>query len=69
MAIGATAQFEVSGQLDQWQVSQKRIDQVHTLAVVELWVATAVIGYVCLRFVRYAWVHWSQARSVPADDN
>ena len=68
MAIGATAQFEVSGQLAQWQVSTELIAQVHTLAVVELWVATAVIGYVCLRFVRYAWVHWSQAHGVASDD-
>ncbi len=68
MAIGATAQFEVSGQLAQWQVSTELIAQVHTLAVVELWVATAVIGYVCLRFVQYAWVHWSQAHGVASDD-
>jgi tellurite resistance protein TehA-like permease len=68
MAIGATAQFEVSGQLAQWQVSQDLIDQVHTLAVVELWVATAVIAYVCLRFAQYTWAHWSQAHGVPADE-
>ncbi len=67
MAIGATAQFEVSGQLAQWQVSQELIDQVHALAVFELWVATGVIGYVCVLFLRFAWVHWSQAHAASDD--
>lgn len=69
MAIGATAQFEVSGQLAQWQVSQELVDQVHTLAVVELWVATVVTGYVCLRFAQFTWEHWSQAHGEPAEDD
>jgi tellurite resistance protein TehA-like permease len=68
MAIGATAQFEVAAQLDQWSTSQALIDQVHALAVVELWVATAVIAYVVLRFGAFAWQHWSDAHGAPEQD-
>jgi tellurite resistance protein TehA-like permease len=68
MAIGATAQFEVAGQLDQWSVSQELIDQVHGLAVVELWVATVVIGYVVVRFALFAWQHWADAHGAPEQD-
>jgi tellurite resistance protein TehA-like permease len=68
MAIGATAQFTVATQLTEWGSVQDLVDQVHALAMVELWVATAVIAFVCLRFLQFAWVHWSDAHGATAED-
>lgn len=67
MAIGATAQFVIADELVQWHSSQELVDQVHALAVVELWIATIVIGYVCLRYLQFAWVHWKDAHGPVAD--
>lgn len=69
MAIGATAQFSVSSQLAEWAVGQQLIDQVHSLGVLELYVATAVIGFVAVRFGQFAWQHWADAHGLPEYDD
>lgn len=67
LAIGATAQLVMADELVRWGSPQRLVDQVHTLAVVELCVATAVVAYVCLRFLQFAWQHWTDAHGALAD--
>jgi tellurite resistance protein TehA-like permease len=62
LAIGATGLFKAAAQMEAWQIRQKLIDQSRGLAVFELLIATAVIAYVTVRFVQFAWAHWWQAR-------
>lgn len=58
MAIGATAQFKVSGQFADWGLSPSIVADFHTLAVVELIVATLVIAYVVAGYAEFTWTHW-----------
>jgi tellurite resistance protein TehA-like permease len=67
MAIGATAQLSLAGYLRATGGDEVLAGQVHALGVVELWVATIVIGYVCVRYLQFAWQHWRDAHSPEAD--
>jgi tellurite resistance protein TehA-like permease len=69
LAIGTTAQFEVAEQLSTWHTIPELVDQVHTMAVVELLGASAVIAFVSARFIGFAWSHWSQAHGPAAFDS
>jgi len=51
MVIGATALFKMSSWMLIKQVDTQYIEQIHNLAVLELIIATAVVGYVTTRYL------------------
>lgn len=51
MVIGATALFKMSSWMLIKQVDTQYIEQIHNLAVLELIIATAVVGYVATRYL------------------
>ena len=60
MAVSATALYKVAGFLGQYPETADCARQLSYMAIVEMSVATLVVGYVCLRYV----VHY--ARKLPA---
>ena len=57
MAIGATALFKLASWMQVSGVDSQYVQQVHTLAEVELIIATAVISYVALRYFNFYQPH------------
>ncbi|MBU2898523.1 TDT family transporter [Vibrio hepatarius] len=57
MAIGATALFKLASWMQVSGVDSQYVQQVHTLAGVELIIATAVISYVALRYFNFYQPH------------
>ncbi len=53
MVIGATALFKTAAWMAANGVAQKYVNQVSLLANVELYVSTAVVSYVALRYLVY----------------
>ncbi|MBV7315548.1 TDT family transporter [Shewanella sp. NIFS-20-20] len=51
MVIGATALFKTAAWLATFSLTANLSHTVHTLAVIELFIATAVVGYVALRYI------------------
>ena len=57
MAIGVTALFKLASWMQVSGVDSQYVQQVHTLAEVELIIATAVISYVALRYFNFYQPH------------
>ena len=57
LAIGATAQFKAALQLEIWGVKPEMVQQVMTLAWIELVLATMIISYVSLRFFVFFFIN------------
>ncbi len=53
MVIGATALFKLTHWMVQMNIAEHYVNQVHVLAVGELWVATAVVTYVAVRYFHF----------------
>ncbi|MCL1076162.1 TDT family transporter [Shewanella dokdonensis] len=53
MVIGATALFKTEAWFREWQLPPQTVMQLHTLAQLELVVATVIVSYVALRYVLY----------------
>lgn len=53
MVIGATALFKLAGWMQSSVMTQVYSVQIRGLAIMELWVATGVVGYVTVRYVMY----------------
>lgn len=53
VVISATALFKVASWMSYFGFAERYISQVHTLAIVELYVATAVVVYVALRYLAH----------------
>ncbi|QLE87489.1 TDT family transporter [Shewanella sp. Scap07] len=53
MVIGATALFKTAQWMDSVNIAAQYVQQVNLLAVVELTIATLVVGYVALRYICY----------------
>ena len=53
MVIGATALFKLADWMLTMNVDMQFINQIHYLAVFELLVASAVVGYVAIRYTHY----------------
>ena len=53
MVIGATALFKLAHQLQLWGMSLEDIARVNQLALLELVIATLVVGYVSLRYLHH----------------
>lgn len=51
MAIGATALFKLTHQLQVWGVATQYVNQIHLFANIELIVASVIIAYVAVRYV------------------
>ena len=51
--IGATALFKLAHQLQLWGMSLEDIARVNQLALLELVIATLVVGYVSLRYLHH----------------
>ena len=60
MAVSATALYKVAGFLGRYPDAAECARQLSAMAVVEMSIATLVVGYVCLRYV----VHY--VRKLPA---
>ncbi|HIF9121848.1 TPA: TDT family transporter [Photobacterium damselae] len=50
MVIGSTALFKTAAWMTHYGFAEQYVNQVHTLATLELYVATVVVGYVALRY-------------------
>lgn len=55
MVIGATALFKLTDWMAEIGMASKYINQVQTLAVVELVIATALVTYVGIRYLYFYW--------------
>ncbi|WP_445777265.1 TDT family transporter [Shewanella sp.] len=53
MVIGATALFKMADWMESVGIATQYIQQINALAEFELLVATAVVAYVCLRYLHY----------------
>jgi exfoliative toxin A/B len=53
MAIGATALFKVTHQFSLWGLKPQYVAQMHLLASIELLLASVVIAYVAVRYLRH----------------
>lgn len=62
MVIGATALFKLAHQLQLWGMSLEEITWVNQLALLELVIATLVVGYVSLRYLH----HYRPSATSPA---
>ncbi len=57
MVIGSTALFKMADWMEEIGISDQYVSQVHLLALVELVVATIVVGYVAMRYYHYYQPH------------
>lgn len=67
MAVGATALYKVSEWLANYSFALEYSFQIRMMAVLEMIVATIVVGYVCFRYLLYyvrAWKAVMQARKI-----
>ncbi|KJG07305.1 C4-dicarboxylate ABC transporter [Photobacterium kishitanii] len=53
MAIGATALFKTAAWMNNYGFDAHYVAQVHGLAMIELYVATIIIGYVAIRYLAF----------------
>ena len=53
MVIGATALYKLAHQMTQWGMAEQYVSEVRTLALLELIVASLVVGYVALRYLHH----------------
>ncbi|CEO38254.1 TDT family transporter [Photobacterium kishitanii] len=53
MAIGATALFKTAAWMKSYGFDAHYVAQVHGLAMIELYVATIIIGYVAIRYLAF----------------
>ena len=62
MVIGATALFKLTDWMLEVGMAAEYINQVHTLAVVELLIATVLVTYVAVRYLHFYWPEGSVLR-------
>ncbi len=62
MVIGATALFKLTNWMVSMNISEHYVNQVHALAMGELWIATAVVAYVAARYFHFYQPHRVIAR-------
>ncbi len=55
MVIGATALFKLTDWMLEVGMAAEYINQVHTLAIFELLIATVLVTYVAFRYLHFYW--------------
>ncbi len=53
MAVSATALYKAAGVLARYPDAAEHARQIAFMAVVEMFVATLIVGYVCLRYIMH----------------